>query len=109
MKSGRGANYPPLQVILETEDGRVLWGPQPVLVDVKDENDEVPRFSQAVYSVQLSQGTRPGEWSGNPAAHCKVRCALMAEQRGKRCPEAAYKQGSLTYPVSVPSCTPLSH
>uniref|UniRef100_A0A8C7AY40 Cadherin 16 n=1 Tax=Neovison vison TaxID=452646 RepID=A0A8C7AY40_NEOVI len=29
-----------LQVTLETEDGRVLWGPQPVLVDVKDENDQ---------------------------------------------------------------------
>ncbi|XP_022367309.1 cadherin-16 isoform X2 [Enhydra lutris kenyoni] len=29
-----------LQVTLETEDGRVLWGPQPVLVNVKDENDQ---------------------------------------------------------------------
>ncbi|XP_012323702.2 cadherin-16 isoform X3 [Aotus nancymaae] len=29
-----------LQVTLETEDGRVLWGPQPVLVHVKDENDQ---------------------------------------------------------------------
>ncbi|XP_026975459.1 cadherin-16 isoform X3 [Sagmatias obliquidens] len=49
-----------LQVTLETEDGRVLWGPQHVLVHVKDENDQVPRFSQAIYKVQLSQGTRPG-------------------------------------------------
>ncbi|XP_005876419.2 PREDICTED: cadherin-16 [Myotis brandtii] len=49
-----------LQVTLETDDGRVLWGPQPVLVHVKDENDQVPHFSQAIYSVQLSQGTRPG-------------------------------------------------
>ncbi|XP_008507326.1 cadherin-16 isoform X2 [Equus przewalskii] len=49
-----------LQVTLETEDGRVLWGPQPVLVHVKDENDQVPRFSQAVYRVRLSRGTRPG-------------------------------------------------
>ncbi|XP_033263544.2 cadherin-16 isoform X3 [Orcinus orca] len=49
-----------LQVTVETEDGRVLWGPQHVLVHVKDENDQVPRFSQAIYKVQLSQGTRPG-------------------------------------------------
>ncbi|XP_054435050.1 cadherin-16 isoform X2 [Pteronotus mesoamericanus] len=49
-----------LQVTLETEDGRVLWGPQPVRVRVKDENDQVPHFSQATYRVQLSQGTRPG-------------------------------------------------
>ncbi|XP_059940477.1 cadherin-16 isoform X3 [Mesoplodon densirostris] len=49
-----------LQVTLETEDGRVLWGPQHVLVHVKDENDQVPHFSQAIYKVQLSQGTRPG-------------------------------------------------
>uniref|UniRef100_A0A8D1LHL6 Cadherin-16 n=1 Tax=Sus scrofa TaxID=9823 RepID=A0A8D1LHL6_PIG len=49
-----------LQVTLETEDGRVLWGPQPVLVHVKDENDQVPHFSQAIYTAQLSRGTRPG-------------------------------------------------
>ncbi|XP_045670837.1 cadherin-16 isoform X3 [Ursus americanus] len=49
-----------LKVTLETEDGRVLWGPQPVLVCVKDENDQVPHFSQFIYRVQLSQGTRPG-------------------------------------------------
>ncbi|KAM7058966.1 cadherin-16 isoform 3-T4 [Molossus nigricans] len=49
-----------LQVTLETEDGHVLWGPQPVLVHVKDENDQVPHFSQAISRVQLSQGTRPG-------------------------------------------------
>nr|KAF6285348.1 cadherin 16 [Myotis myotis] len=49
-----------LQVVLETDDGRVLWGPQPVLVHVKDENDQVPHFSQAIYNVRLSQGTRPG-------------------------------------------------
>ncbi|XP_037672394.1 LOW QUALITY PROTEIN: cadherin-16 [Choloepus didactylus] len=49
-----------LQVTLETEDRRVLWGPQPVLVHVKDENDQVPRFSQAIYRARLSQGTRPG-------------------------------------------------
>lgn len=49
-----------LQVTLEFEDGRVLWGPQPVLVHVKDENDQVPHFSQAIYRVQLSQDTRPG-------------------------------------------------
>ncbi|XP_004690289.1 PREDICTED: cadherin-16 [Condylura cristata] len=49
-----------LQVTLEAEDGHVLWGPQPVRVHVKDENDQVPQFSQALYRVQLSQGTRPG-------------------------------------------------
>ncbi|XP_038523374.1 cadherin-16 isoform X2 [Canis lupus familiaris] len=49
-----------LQVTLETEAGHVLWGAQPVLVRVKDENDQVPRFSQSVYTFQLSQGTRPG-------------------------------------------------
>ncbi|XP_040853235.1 cadherin-16-like isoform X1 [Ochotona curzoniae] len=49
-----------LQVTLEAEDRRVLWGPQPVTVRVKDENDQVPRFSQASYAAQLSQGTRPG-------------------------------------------------
>ncbi|KAF6287707.1 cadherin 16 [Rhinolophus ferrumequinum] len=49
-----------LQVTLETEEGRVLWGPQLVLVHVKDENDQVPHFSQAIYRVHLSQGTRPG-------------------------------------------------
>ncbi|XP_014446053.1 cadherin-16 isoform X2 [Tupaia chinensis] len=49
-----------LQVTLETEDGHVLWGPQPVLVRVKDENDQVPHFSQAIYRARLSKGTRPG-------------------------------------------------
>nr|XP_044998216.1 cadherin-16 isoform X1 [Jaculus jaculus] len=49
-----------LQVSLESEDGRVLWGPQPVIVHVKDENDQIPQFSQAIYIAQLSQGTRPG-------------------------------------------------
>ncbi|XDC81812.1 hypothetical protein R6Z07F_012985 [Ovis aries] len=49
-----------LQVTLETEDRHVLWGPQPVRVRVKDENDQVPHFSQATYKVQLSRGTRLG-------------------------------------------------
>ncbi|XP_021112582.1 cadherin-16 isoform X2 [Heterocephalus glaber] len=49
-----------LQVTLETGDGYVLWGPQPVIVHVKDENDQVPQFSQTIYRAQLSQGTRPG-------------------------------------------------
>ncbi|XP_051702578.2 cadherin-16 isoform X1 [Oryctolagus cuniculus] len=49
-----------IQVTLEAEDGHVLWGPQPVTVHVKDENDQVPQFSQALYSARLSQGTRPG-------------------------------------------------
>lgn len=49
-----------LQVTLETGDGYVLWGPQLVIVHVKDENDHVPQFSQAIFTAQLSQGTRPG-------------------------------------------------
>ncbi|XP_042636802.1 cadherin-16 [Orycteropus afer afer] len=49
-----------LQVTLQTEDGRVLWGPHSVFVRVKDENDQVPHFSQAIYRAKLSQGTRPG-------------------------------------------------
>ena len=60
-KEGQGTNHPSLQVTLETEDGHVLWGPQPVRVHVRDENDQVPHFSQAIYRVHLSQGTRPGE------------------------------------------------
>uniref|UniRef100_A0A2R9CMI9 Cadherin 16 n=1 Tax=Pan paniscus TaxID=9597 RepID=A0A2R9CMI9_PANPA len=48
------------QVTLEMQDGHVLWGPQPVLVHVKDENDQVPHFSQAIYRARLSRGTRPG-------------------------------------------------
>ncbi|CAH7073345.1 Cdh16 [Phodopus roborovskii] len=49
-----------LQVTLESKDRHVLWGPQLVTVHVKDENDQVPQFSQAIYRAQLSQGTRPG-------------------------------------------------
>lgn len=72
MKSGQGTDYSSVQVTLETEDEHVLWGPQPMLVRVKDENDQVPHFSQAIYRIQLSQGTRPGECLGWPA-HSKVR------------------------------------
>ncbi|KAL1784095.1 cadherin-16 isoform X1 [Sigmodon hispidus] len=49
-----------LQVTLQSEDGHVLWGPQLVTVHVKDENDQVPQFSQAIYRARLSQGTKPG-------------------------------------------------
>ncbi|XP_012868337.1 PREDICTED: cadherin-16 isoform X3 [Dipodomys ordii] len=49
-----------LQTTLESDDGRILWGPQSIIVHVKDENDQVPQFSQTVYRAQLSQGTRPG-------------------------------------------------
>lgn len=87
MKVEQGTDYPSLQVTLETEEGRVLWGPQLVLVHVKDENDQVPHFSQAIYRVHLSQGTRPGESPGQPA-HCKFRWALTREQRVKRLPES---------------------
>uniref|UniRef100_A0A8C9CGA8 Cadherin 16 n=1 Tax=Phocoena sinus TaxID=42100 RepID=A0A8C9CGA8_PHOSS len=42
-----------LQVTLETEDGRVLWGPQHVLVRVKDENDQASGH-QATATVDVS-------------------------------------------------------
>uniref|UniRef100_A0A8C6APJ0 Cadherin 16 n=1 Tax=Monodon monoceros TaxID=40151 RepID=A0A8C6APJ0_MONMO len=42
-----------LQVTLETEDGRVLWGPQHVLVHVKDENDQASGH-QATATVDVS-------------------------------------------------------
>ncbi|PNJ61137.1 CDH16 isoform 3 [Pongo abelii] len=42
-----------LQVTLETQDGRVLWGPQLVLVHVKDENDQVSGH-QATATVEVS-------------------------------------------------------
>ncbi|XP_021559731.1 cadherin-16 isoform X2 [Neomonachus schauinslandi] len=42
-----------LQVALETEDGRVLWGPRPVLVRVKDENDQASGH-QATATVDVS-------------------------------------------------------
>lgn len=58
---GGALTTPSCQVTLETENRRVLWGPQPVRVRVKDENDQVPHFSQATYKVHLSRGTRPGE------------------------------------------------
>ncbi|XP_008700726.2 cadherin-16 isoform X4 [Ursus maritimus] len=42
-----------LKVTLETEDGRVLWGPQPVLVCVKDENDQASGH-QATATIDVS-------------------------------------------------------
>uniref|UniRef100_A0A7N5KMN8 Cadherin 16 n=1 Tax=Ailuropoda melanoleuca TaxID=9646 RepID=A0A7N5KMN8_AILME len=42
-----------LKVTLETEDGRVLWGPQPVLVRVKDENDQASGH-QATATIDVS-------------------------------------------------------
>ncbi|XP_008048833.1 cadherin-16 isoform X3 [Carlito syrichta] len=42
-----------LQVTLETKDGHVLWGPQPVLVHVKDENDQASGH-QATATVEVS-------------------------------------------------------
>lgn len=89
-KEGRGTNYSSLQVTLESEDGRVLWGPQPVSVHVRDENDQVPHFSQAIYRVQLSQGTKPGEWPGQPD-HSKFKWALMGQQRMKSWPESQHR------------------
>ncbi|XP_057610040.1 cadherin-16 isoform X5 [Chionomys nivalis] len=42
-----------LQVTLESEDGQVLWGPQPVTVHVKDENDQASGH-QAIATVEIS-------------------------------------------------------
>lgn len=110
MKVEQGTDYPSLQVSLETEEGRVLWGPQLVLVHVKDENDQVPHFSQAIYRVHLSQGTRPGESPGQPA-HCKVRWALTREQRVKRLPESWHRdkaaRSQAAPPIFVPFCISL--
>nr|KAF6406346.1 cadherin 16 [Molossus molossus] len=73
-----------LQVTLETEDGHVLWGPQPVLVHVKDENDQVPHFSQAISRVQLSQGTRPvcplHTHQAFPSSSLRLRMRMSQEQ-----------------------------
>lgn len=106
MKARQGTDYPFLQVTLETKDGHVLWGPQPVLVHVKDENDQVPHFSQAIYRVQLSQGTRPGECPGQPA-HCKSRWALIGEQRVKRWHRDRLPGSKVPLSIFVPFCTSL--
>ncbi|XP_069312498.1 cadherin-16 isoform X4 [Eulemur rufifrons] len=42
-----------LQVSLETKDGHVLWGPQPVRVHVKDENDQASGH-QATATIDVS-------------------------------------------------------
>ncbi|XP_051831028.1 cadherin-16 isoform X1 [Antechinus flavipes] len=46
-----------LQVIITAEDGSLLWGPQPLIVHVKDVNDNVPQFTKDEYIRTLSQGT----------------------------------------------------
>ncbi|XP_044515368.1 cadherin-16 [Gracilinanus agilis] len=49
-----------LQVTITAEDGSLLWGPQPLVVHVKDVNDQVPQFTKADYAGTLSQGTHAG-------------------------------------------------
>uniref|UniRef100_A0A5F8GZ99 Cadherin 16 n=1 Tax=Monodelphis domestica TaxID=13616 RepID=A0A5F8GZ99_MONDO len=49
-----------LQVTITAEDGSLLWGPQPLIVHVKDVNDQVPQFTKADYTGTLSQGTHAG-------------------------------------------------
>ncbi|XP_072492047.1 cadherin-16 [Notamacropus eugenii] len=49
-----------LQVTITAEDGSLLWGPQPLIVHVKDVNDHVPQFTEAEYTGTLSQGTHAG-------------------------------------------------
>uniref|UniRef100_A0A4X2KKN3 Cadherin domain-containing protein n=1 Tax=Vombatus ursinus TaxID=29139 RepID=A0A4X2KKN3_VOMUR len=46
-----------LQVTITAEDGSLLWGPQSLIVHVKDVNDHVPEFTKAEYTETLSQGT----------------------------------------------------
>uniref|UniRef100_A0A671EZF9 Cadherin 16 n=1 Tax=Rhinolophus ferrumequinum TaxID=59479 RepID=A0A671EZF9_RHIFE len=47
-----------LQVTLETEEGRVLWGPQLVLVHVKDENDQASGHqATAIVDVSVVEST----------------------------------------------------
>lgn len=87
------------QVTLESQQGQLLWGPQPVRVRVKDENDQVPHFSQEVYRVRLSQGTRAGEWLSR-----QVGTAMCTAESWPR-DRATGGQAGPIHPV--PSC-PLS-
>ncbi|XP_030882565.1 cadherin-16 isoform X4 [Leptonychotes weddellii] len=87
-----------LQVTLETEDGRVLWGPRPVLVRVKDENDQVPHFSQSIYRVQLSQGTRPGSTSLDQAEEGSYQLLVQVKDMGD---QASGHQATATVDVSI--------
>ncbi|XP_054309794.1 cadherin-16 [Pongo pygmaeus] len=85
-----------LQVTLETQDGRVLWGPQLVLVHVKDENDQVPRFSQAIYRARLSRDTRPGipflfleasDWDEPGTANSDLRFHVLSQTPAQPSPD----------------------
>ncbi|PNJ61143.1 CDH16 isoform 9, partial [Pongo abelii] len=85
-----------LQVTLETQDGRVLWGPQLVLVHVKDENDQVPRFSQAIYRAHLSRDTRPGipflfleasDWDEPGTANSDLRFHVLSQTPAQPSPD----------------------
>ncbi|XP_074059055.1 cadherin-16 isoform X1 [Macrotis lagotis] len=49
-----------LQVTVTAEDGSLLWGPQPLIVYVKDVNDHMPQFTKDEYTGILSQGTHAG-------------------------------------------------
>ncbi|XP_051024946.1 cadherin-16 [Acomys russatus] len=108
-----------LQVTLESEDGLVLWGPQLVTVHVKDENDQVPQFSQAIYRTQLSQGTKPGipflflEASDGDApgtANSDLRFHILSQSPAQPLPEMFQldpRQGALA--LSPKGSTSLDH
>ncbi|XP_038596637.1 cadherin-16 [Tachyglossus aculeatus] len=49
-----------LQVIVTRDDGQPLSGPETLTVRVKDENDNVPRFTEDVFAGTVSQGTGQG-------------------------------------------------
>ncbi|XP_049719802.1 cadherin-16 isoform X3 [Elephas maximus indicus] len=87
-----------LQVTLETEAGHVLWGPQPVLVHVKDENDQVPHFSQVIYRAQLSQGTRPGSTSLDYTLDGHYQLLVQVKDMGD---QASGHQATATIDVSI--------
>nr|XP_031536535.1 cadherin-16 isoform X4 [Vicugna pacos] len=87
-----------LQVTLEAEDGRVLWGPQSVLVRVKDENDQVPHFTQAIYKVRLSQGTRPGSTSLDQGLERPYQLLIQVKDMGD---QASGHQSTATIDVSI--------
>lgn len=93
------------QVTLESQQGHLLWGPQPVRVRVKDENDQVPHFSQEVYRVRLSQGTRAGEWPSRQVGTAMCTAESQPRDRATR-GQASPIHPALSCPV-LPSLNPM--
>ncbi|XP_038168810.1 cadherin-16 isoform X2 [Arvicola amphibius] len=91
-----------LQVTLESKDGHILWGPQPVTVHVKDENDQVPQFSQAIYRARLSQGTRPGSASLDRVLEGPYHLLVQVKDMGD---QASGHQAIATVEISIVQST----